>query len=392
MKVIGLMSGTSVDGVDVALVEIQGEKENIQVQLLAGETYPYPDSLRAEILAVCSGKSLTIAQLCALDDAIAQYFAQCAQTLEKTTETTADLLGSHGQTVFHRPPQDTLGYSVQLGRGALIAHLSQRPTVSNFRAADIAQGGQGAPLVCKVDACLLAHPQETRCVQNIGGISNVTYLPPRTEADWETKVCGWDNGPGNSLLDLAVQRLTKGEKRYDEGGQWAAQGTPHPNLLQAWLEADFFQQFPPKSTGRECFGESYFNRAWEMATAYSLSPADFLATLTELTVSAIAQDYQTFLPRLPDTILLCGGGSHNLYIKQRLQQYFPKMSVKTTDAVGLNSNFKEAIAFAVLAYWRYCNDFTSNLTQVTGAKQAIPLGEINFPVSKNSGLRKKLLQ
>jgi len=392
MKVIGLMSGTSVDGVDVALVEIQGENETLQVQLLAGETYPYPEALKAEILAVCSGKSLTISEFCRLDDAIAQYFAQCAQTLEKNTQTTADLIGSHGQTVFHRPPKNTLGYSVQWGRGALIAHLSQRPTVSNFRAADIAQGGQGAPLVCKVDACLLSHLQETRCVQNIGGISNVTYLPPRTETGWETQVCGWDNGPGNSLLDLAVQRLTNGEKRYDKGGQWAAQGTPHPDLLKQWREEDFFQQPPPKSTGREEFGEAYFNRVWEMATAYDLSAADFLATLTELTVSAIAHDYQTFLPRLPDTILLCGGGSHNLYLRQRLQQYFPKITLKSTDAVGLDSNFKEAIAFAVLAYWRYCNNFTSNLTQVTGAKQAIPLGEIHFPFSENSVLRKKLLQ
>jgi anhydro-N-acetylmuramic acid kinase len=379
MKVIGLMSGTSVDGLDTALVEITGQEENLQVELLAGETYPYPESLQAEILAVCSGKPLTLSEFCELDDAIAHYFAQCAQTLETATQTTAELIGSHGQTVFHRPPHHTLGYSLQLGRGAMIAHLTQRPTVSNFRAADIAQGGQGAPLVPKVDACLLSHPHLTRCVQNIGGISNVTYLPPRSEAHWQTKVWGWDNGPGNSLLDLAVQRLSNGKKRYDKGGEWAAQGTPHQELVQQWLNEEFFQQPPPKSTGRELFGKAYFERTWNNAQSYHLSPADFLATLTELTVCAIRKDYQTFLPRLPETILLCGGGSRNHYLCQRLKQHFPKTEIKATDEVGLNSNFKEAIAFAILGYWRYHCQVSGNLPQVTGAKTAIALGEIHLP-------------
>ncbi|AFZ44363.1 protein of unknown function UPF0075 [Halothece sp. PCC 7418] len=379
MKVIGLMSGTSVDGVDAALVEISGHRENLDVTLLAAETYPYPEWLQREILAVCAGKALTMKEFCELDDAIAQQFAKRAQQLEKDTGTAADLIGSHGQTVFHRPPQDTLGYSLQLGRGAVIAHLSQRPTVSNFRAADIAQNGQGAPLVPKVDACLLSHPSQTRCVQNIGGISNVTYLPPRSQPDWDNKIVGWDNGPGNSLLDLAVQCLTGGEQYYDENGQWAAQGTPNLKLLENWLETDFFQQPPPKSTGRELFGADYFERVWKQAQDYDLSPADLLASLTELTVSAIAQDYQRFLPQLPETILLCGGGSRNHYLKQRLQQTFPEVEVTTTDAVGLDSHAKEAIAFAVLAYWRYWDQFPSNLPQVTGAKKSVLLGEIAPP-------------
>ena len=379
MKVIGLMSGTSVDGVDAALVEITGQGATIEVTLIAAETYPYPEALQAEILAVCGGKALSMAQFCQLDDTIAQYFTQCAQQLETTTGTTAALIGSHGQTVFHRPPQATLGYSLQLGRGALIAHLSQRPTVSNFRAGDIAQNGQGAPLVPKVDACLLSHPTETRCIQNIGGISNVTYLPPRSQPNWEDKIWGWDNGPGNSLLDLAVQRLSNGEKRYDAGGQWAARGTPHPQLLAEWLQEAFFQEPPPKSTGREQFGAAYFEQVWQQAQTYHLSAEDFLATLTELTVSAIAQDYQTFLPQRPDTLLLCGGGSRNNYLQQRLQKQLPQVEITTTDAVGLDSHAKEAIAFAVLAYWRYYDQLPGNLPQVTGAKKAALLGEVSLP-------------
>lgn len=379
MKVMGLMSGTSVDGVDVALVEITGEKENIQVEWLAGETYPYPETLQAEILAVCGEKPLTMKQFCELDDAIAQHFAQCAHTLEKKTNFTAELIGSHGQTVFHRPPTSSLGYSLQLGRGEMISYLTQRPTITNFRAADIAQNGQGAPLVPKVDACLLSHSHLTRCVQNIGGISNVTYLPPRNHPHWENKIVGWDNGPGNSLLDLAVQKLTNGQQRYDENGQWAAQGTPCVELVQNWLQQDFFQQPPPKSTGRELFGEAYLNQTWEQAKAYDLSEADFLASLTELTVSAIAQDYQTFLPNLPDTILLCGGGSENNYLRECLQAKFPHTPIQTTDEAGLNRHFKEAIAFAVLAYWRYQDHYPGNLPQVTGAKSPIMLGEIHIP-------------
>lgn len=379
MKVMGLMSGTSVDGVDAALVEITGEKDHLQVELLAGETYPYPEALQAEILEVCGGKPLTMEAFCELDDAIAQQFAQCAQTLEKTSNLTAELIGSHGQTVFHRPPQHSLGYSLQLGRGAMIAHLTQRPAVTNFRAADIAQGGQGAPLVPKVDACLLSHPHLSRCVQNIGGISNVTYLPPRHHPNWENKIYGWDNGPGNSLLDLAVQKLTKGQQRYDENGDWAAQGTPCLELVQNWLQQEFFQQLPPKSTGRELFGKAYLKQTWEDAKAYHLSEADFLASLTELTVSAIAQDYQNFLPNLPDAILLCGGGSENHYLRQRLQAKFPNTAIQTTDEAGLNRHFKEAIAFAVLAYWRYQNRHPGNLPQVTGAKSPIMLGDIHMP-------------
>jgi len=379
MKVIGLMSGTSVDGVDTALVEITGKQQNLQVESLAAETYPYPEALQKQILAVCKGKAITMEQFCQLDDAIAQQFSESAQALEKRSHQTAELIGSHGQTVFHRPPKETLGYSLQLGRGAMLAYTTQRPIVSNFRAADIAEGGQGAPLVPKVDACLLSHPQLTRCVQNIGGISNVTYLPPCSQPHWENDVYGWDNGPGNSLLDLAVQRLTNGEQPYDQNGEWAAQGSPHQELLQQWLADQFFQQPPPKSTGRELFGKAYLDRAWQQAQQYHLSPADFLATLTELTVIAISQDYHRFLPSLPDTVFLCGGGSCNPYLRQRLQYHLPNMTIQTTDEVGSDSNFKEAIAFAVLAYWRYCDHYPSNLPQVTGAKQSTMLGEIHVP-------------
>ncbi len=372
------MSGTSVDGIDAALVEINGSGLDLTVTLLAGATYDYPPDLRRKILGVCTGDRLSMAELADLDDRIALEFAQAADQIQ-TGCPAAALIGSHGQTVFHRPPQaQALGYSLQLGRGESIAQRTKTVTVSNFRQADITAAGQGAPLVPKVDACLLSHAQEHRCVQNLGGIGNVTYLPPRSQADWQTQIRGWDTGPGNVLLDLAVQKLTNGQKTYDQGGAWAAQGEPHPGLVRQWLQADFFRQPPPKSTGRELFGPSYLEQCRQDAEAQRLSDADFLATLTELTVCSISETYRDFLPRLPDTVLLCGGGSHNQYLKARLQQQLgTQTQVTSTDAVGLSSDYKEAIAFAVLAYWRWHDNFPGNLPQVTGAKRACLLGEIH---------------
>lgn len=388
MRVIGLISGTSVDGIDAALIDISGSTLDLKVTFIAGETISYPSDLREKILTVCGGSPLSMAELAELDDAIAYEFAQAALAIQQQSPATK-LIGSHGQTVFHRPPVDlsqkldnmsgsSLGYSLQLGRGELIAHLTNIPTVSNFRAADIAVGGQGAPLVSKMDAYLLSHPEQSSCIQNIGGIGNVTYLPARGRFDdWEQHICGWDTGPGNSLIDLAVSFLTKGEKNYDCDGRWAAMGRPCEALVQQWLQQPFFLQAPPKSTGRELFGNEYLQQCLRDCQTYNVaSAADVLATLTELTVASIAHSYRSFLPQMPDRVLLCGGGSKNPYLTQRLQSRMGNIPVLTTDAVGLNADFKEAIAFAVLAYWRIHN-IPGNLPNVTGAKQPVLLGNVH---------------
>jgi anhydro-N-acetylmuramic acid kinase len=414
--VIGLISGTSVDGIDAALVNISGTKRDLKVELLGGMTYPYSADLRSQILAVCGGSSLSMAEMAELDDAIALEFSQAALTIQDKYGK-AELIGSHGQTVYHRPPKNQgntgeiaaksrleirnhLGYSLQLGRGALIAHLTGITTVSNFRVADIAAGGQGAPLVPIVDACLLSHPTYHRCVQNLGGIGNVTYLPrsgnadgdryleksglkagrmpalqevleiSKDDLDFGNGVLGWDTGPGNSLLDLAVQHFSGGTKTYDQDGVWAKSGTPCLALVDRWLQQDFFRQQPPKSTGRELFGWDYLQQCLAEAEEENLSPADVLATLVELTAASIAHSYCNFLPEMPDQVLLCGGGSRNLYLKERLQTLLAPGSVLTTSEAGLNADAKEAIAFAVLAYWRSCG-VPANLPKVTGAVAAV---------------------
>lgn len=428
MRVIGLISGTSVDGIDAALVDIAGEGTAITVDLIAAETYPYPANLRSHILEVCAGKSLSMAEFAELDNAIAYQFAQAALQVQ-ATHNAADLIGSHGQTVFHKPPQRSffqdspnlspfpssfpLGYSLQLGRGDLIAHLTGTSTVSNFRAADIAAGGQGAPLVSPVDACLLGHPTLSRCIQNIGGIGNVTHLPAHLPRDnhlqtnqyqesqyqksqyhggqYQTstasttdtlstspsRILGWDTGPGNALLDLAVYHLSDGTQSYDQDGAWAASGTPCQAFVDRWLQQSFFQQPPPKSTGRELFGQAYWEQCWIETREENLSSADLLATLTELTAAAIAHSYRTFLPQMPDQVLVCGGGSRNRYLMTRIRALLDPVPVLTTDDGGLNADFKEAIAFAVLAYWRM-SGFPGNSPEVTGAKRHALLGEIHM--------------
>jgi anhydro-N-acetylmuramic acid kinase len=386
MRVIGLISGTSVDGIDGVLADIQGTGYALKVTVIAGHTTPYPAPLRQQILAACAGAPITMVDLAALDDAIAGCFAATALTL-MAQQGPAELVASHGQTVFHRPPDRgsqsrdrRLGYSLQLGRGELIAALTQCPTISNFRQADIAAGGEGAPLVPPVDLALLSHPTRTRCVQNIGGIGNVTLLPPWTVTQNTTppKVIGWDTGPGNSLLDLAVEHFSDGRQTYDHNGSWAAQGTPCAALVEHWLQHPYFQQLPPKSTGRELFGPDFLTNCLQDATTFNLTPADMLATLTEFTARSIACSYQAYLPTLPDEVLLCGGGSRNPYLVQRLQAHLPDVTIQPTTAVGVPADLKEALAFAVLGYWRY-HQFPSNLPTVTGAARSVSLGIYHEP-------------
>jgi len=381
-SIIGLMSGTSLDGVDAVQVNLTGTRSDLQMEVLAGLTYPYPDALRSRLLALCAGETIGVAELAELDDAVAHTFAQAALTVQQEAidrfQTPAVLIGSHGQTLYHRPPTHTgkhmgLGYSWQLGRGSVIAYQTRLPTVSNFRSADIAAGGQGAPLVPAIDRYWFGHPEEHRCIQNIGGIGNVTYLPPWNETN-DRPVQGWDTGPGNSLLDLAVQRLSQGTQRFDAEGQWAAQGMPCVELLEQWLAAPFFHQAPPKSTGRELFGTDYLDRCCEDAEAYGLGAADFLATLTELTALSIYHSYRSFLPYQPQRIFVAGGGLRNEYLMQRLRHHFAPIPVDSTIEEGVDPDLKEAAIFAVLAYWHQLG-LPGNLPSVTGATQAVILGD-----------------
>lgn len=385
---IGLMSGTSVDGIDAALVEIVDCQGQFKTKLIAGHTYPYAADLRSEILAVCAGEPRSLQQICELDDRIAESFSQAAIAIMHHGDRLPDLIASHGQTVFHRPPamgdhqngKTELGYSVQLGRGAVIAELTGIQTISDFRTADIEAGGHGAPLVPMVDALLLTDPHKYRACQNIGGISNVTYLPPSSianiEADREMGfnaggVFGFDNAVGNVLIDMATQKLF-GEP-FDRDGAIARQGKPDLVLIDRWLQQEFFVAAPPKSTGRELFSPAYLDNC--LAECQNLSNYDIMATLTEFTARAIAKSYRDFLPTFPDEVLVGGGGGRNGYLLERLQDLLAPAMVMRTDALGLDGDSKEAIAFAVLGYLRL-KERNGNLPSVTGAKRSVLLGKI----------------
>jgi anhydro-N-acetylmuramic acid kinase len=368
---IGLISGTSVDGIDAALVEICDRHNHLAVNLIAGHTYPYPADLMTEILAVCAGEPRSLQQICELDDRIAESFAQAAIAVMEKGDRQPDFIGSHGQTVFHRPPlAKQMGHTIQLGRGAVIAELTGIKTISDFRIADMESGGHGAPLVPIVDALLLSHPTRYRVCQNIGGISNLTYLPPNSIDD-QAQVFGFDNATGNVLMDMATQKLF-GEP-FDRDGAIARQGKPNLDLINQWLEQEFFVTTPPKSTGRELFSPDYL--VARLAECQDLNNYDILATLTEFTAMAIAKSYRDFLPVFPDEVLIGGGGGRNGYLMERLRDLLKPAIVERTDAFGLSSDSKEAIAFAVLGYLRL-KERTGNLPSVTGAKRSVLLGRI----------------
>lgn len=376
---IGLMSGTSMDGIDAVLVDIKGKDLDLTVDLLNSQTFEYSAQLRESIVEVAQGQPKSLDAIAQLDDQIAIAFSEAAIAIQADFPK-AEIIGSHGQTVFHRPPaSQSLGMSIQLGRGDIIAQHTKIPTVSDFRMADISASGQGAPLVPRIDLCLLSHKTKSRCVQNIGGMGNTTYLPAlEKQAVLGEGVKGWDTGPGNILIDLAVEQFSQGKLSYDKNGQWAATGTICPELLQTWLQDSFFKETPPKSTGREYFGRDYLQHCLFAAGQKGLSEEDILATLTAFTAQSIAQEYRNYLPDFPDEVLVCGGGSRNAFLLSLLSEALGDVSVMATDQVGLNADAKEAIAFAVLAHWHQLN-LPGNLPSVTGAKREMVLGRF-FPV------------
>jgi anhydro-N-acetylmuramic acid kinase len=362
---IGLMSGTSCDGIDAALVSVKGEGYDLSIELLAEQCTPYSQTLRQEILALAEGKAMSAEGFGSIDQAIALAFAQSALALTQQAGFSPEdiaLIGSHGQTVHHQPPEDSgLGFSLQLGSGTLIAYQTGIPTVSNFRAADMALGGQGAPLVPMIDFMLYSQPDKVVCVQNLGGIGNVTYLPYQDR----DAVLAFDTGPGNMLLDGVVSHLTKGKQTYDQGGLWASQGTVQPEYLAELLKDAYLKRSPPKSTGREYFGKAYLERV----LGWGLSGADLLATLTEWTARSVADSYRDFLPHRPEEVLLGGGGVHNQYLITRLQDLLHPAKVSLVP----HADAKEAIAFALLAVL-YQTGLPGNLPGVTGAKGPARLG------------------
>jgi anhydro-N-acetylmuramic acid kinase len=376
MNVIGLMSGTSVDGVDAAVVEIDGAPPHLSVELLSFTFVPFDSDQRARIFALFDPATATVDRICHMNFAIGEWFA--AATLQAIAEAGlmpagVDLIGSHGQTIYHAVGQDSpVRSTLQIGEAAVIAGRTGITTVSDFRVADVAAGGQGAPLVSYVDWLLLRHPSQARAVQNIGGIANVTYLPP---GDDPAGVLAFDTGPGNMLIDYAAGQVTAGARAFDRDGLLAARGQVDERLLAELMAHPYLAQPPPKTTGREQFGVTFGAEVWARARAQGLSGQDLVATLTAFTATSIADAYRRFLPQMPGEAILGGGGADNPALVAMLRQRLAPTRVTAHEAVGLSTKAKEAVAFAVLAY-ETIHGRPGNLPSCTGARTQKVLGKI----------------
>ncbi|WGO84785.1 anhydro-N-acetylmuramic acid kinase [Arsenophonus apicola] len=360
-RYIGVMSGTSLDGVDVVLAEID-DKNVVQLSAIS---FPFPTELKNQVLLICQGQAVTLATIGEIDYQLGTLYANAINNLLKqqslaATEITA--IGCHGQTVWHQPTGQR-PFTLQLGDNNRIVALTNITVVGDFRRRDMAYGGQGAPLVPAFHHKVLSHPDENRIILNIGGIANLTTL------FGNSIIKGYDTGPGNMLLDIwANQHLNK---PYDNNGDWARTGQVNGSLLAKMLADPYFKQLAPKSTGRE-----YFNNAWlqKYLTPYlNLSPEDVQATLAQLTIRSIVE--QVLLYDQVDCLLVCGGGAKNSYLMAGLSELLTDIVVAPTDKYGLSGDNMEALAFAWLAA-RTLSGLPGNLPSVTGASQETVLGAI----------------
>lgn len=385
-RVVGMMSGTSVDGIDAALVEISGESSRPHIKLLAFENLPFPGPVREEIFKLFRPENATACRVGYMNFLLGELYAKSALSViakAGLSPADVDLIGSHGQTIWHEPnPCGKDGfpirYTVQIGEGSVIAQRTGITTITDFRVADMAAGGQGAPLVPYSEYLLYRREDETILLQNIGGIGNITVLPAGAGPE---DVYAFDTGPGNMIIDTVISALTNGRLTYDADGAMAASGTVNEELLSMLKQESYYTQAPPKSTGRELFGTQYTAGILKWKNSHNISDQDIIATVTDLTAWSIADAYERFiLPKhRASELIVGGGGSYNqallTFLSRRFSTY--RVTVKTQEDIGLSSDAKEAVAFALLAD-RCIREQSGNLPSVTGADRSVVMGKISL--------------
>lgn len=380
MYVVGLMSGTSLDGIDTALIDISEISSNdFDVKVINFINTPYDNLTRNKILECCDPKTGSVDKICRLNFELGELFAKSVEKIASLTNiklSNIELIGSHGQTIYHDVENDYVS-SLQIGEAGVIAQRTGITTISNFRARDIAAGGQGAPLVPYVDYILFKSNQYNRVLQNIGGIGNYTYIPKNGKIE---DIQGTDTGPGNMLIDGVIQILTNGEKTFDKDGEMAIKGTVSTELLNELKKHPFISKKAPKTTGREAFGLNYARKIVNIGKELHLSNEDIIATVTNFTAFTIVDAYQRFIRNKIDQIIISGGGSYNPTLILMIKSYVKMLLgenvvVMILEQLGYSSDAKEAVAFAILAYQtfkRRCN----NVPQITGAKYSVILGDV----------------
>ena len=375
--VVGLMSGTSADGIDAVLTRISGFGLTTKVEQLGFYFLPFDEATRNRILAVAGGDFGGTHEICLLGTHLGKLYAEAVRGLLKETGTEkVDLIGNHGQTVWHIPEaEEYLGTTVrgtlQIGDPSYLSEEFGCPVVSDFRIRDMAAGGLGAPLVPYTEFLLYRSETEDVALQNIGGIGNITLLPAGCALN---EVTAFDTGPGNMVMDALVMKLTDGKQGYDDGGKLAATGKVIPEMLAWMLEDPYLAKKPPKTTGREYYGREYV----EKLLAFGDYPlVDVLTTATAFTAHSIALSLRRFAPRLPARLVIGGGGSRNPTLLAFLQEALPETKVQIQEDLGYDSDAKEAVAFALLAneaLFGSCN----NAPSATGAKHGVVMGRINL--------------
>jgi anhydro-N-acetylmuramic acid kinase len=384
MMVAGIMSGTSADGIDVALVRIAPGKQRPGLTLVAHEGFAFPAPLRRAVLAAMNAASTSTAELARLNWRLGLAYGEAVNATVKQRAVQLDLIGCHGQTLYHQPRAESyagrrFGCTWQLGEAAVLAVSTGVPVVSNFRPADMMAGGQGAPLVPLLDYVLFADRERGRVLQNIGGIANLTAIPAGAKAD---AVVAFDTGPGNMVIDALAQELFG--KRFDRNGSFAAQGTVLTEVLAAALRNPYFKVKPPRTAGREQFGREYAAKFLAACQRHSKRPEDALATATALTSETIAQSYKSFAKRgMRDSdvdYIVSGGGARNATLMAMLAERLEPMGCElaASEEFGLPAEAKEAAAFALLA-WQTWHHLPGNVPRATGAARPAILGQVTHP-------------
>lgn len=369
MLVIGLISGTSMDAIDAALVEIERAGDTLRLTPHSFVMQPFDSELRERVRALMPPQQGSTAAVCEINMLLGQTFSDAALAVVRQAGialTQVELVASHGQTVYHQVAPGSVRSTLQLGAPAMIAERMGCTVVADFRPRDIAVGGEGAPLVPYLDILFFADGRTHRALQNIGGIGNVTYLAP------DGSVLAFDTGPGNVLIDEAVRLLTHGAAMFDRDGRMAAAGHVDQALLDAWMQHPYLHQAAPKSTGRELFGPV---EAWGYVDqAQGLSRDDIIATLTAFTAQSIAHAYRQFLGQV-DEALIAGGGARNPTLLRMLRDALPGVAVRLMDDVGLSADAKEAVAFALMGY-AALHGWPNNVPAATGAERPVVMGTI----------------
>jgi len=382
MLVLGLMSGTSADGIDVALARISGAPPRLRSELIAHASVAFPAALRTEILRVAEGAKLTAGELSQLHARLGACYAQAvlaACRKFKISPKRIALLGNHGQTLFHLPiPAKYLGQptasTLQLGDGSVIAARTGIPTVCDFRPADVALGGQGAPLVPYVDYLLFRHAHLNRASLNLGGIANITVLPKNSRP---AQVTAFDTGPANMLIDALTSHFTRGRLRYDKDARLALRGRSLPALVDELLRDPYLRIAPPKSTGREYYGREYVKNILALGRRHKAQPHDLIRAATIFTALSIVDALCRFvLPKTKlDQLIVSGGGANNPLLLAQISAALPQIELLPSSQLGVPAEAKEAYAFALLAYETW-HRRPGNLPSATGASAPAILGKI----------------